>query len=732
MTYIRSMFRLFGLILIFIFSLGIKSQNIPFKAKYFKDKKKELKAVINEIKAGNNALKEKAYFTALDHFFRAHSFNSNNALNNFKIGYCLFYMIGTELDPIWDSNHTQANVLQSLQYLERASDLDSFINKNIHSLYYLELSYKNSIEFLMGRCHHLDMEWEKAIDLYERSKRVVLKNKELSLNINIARALKQIEKKINECEYGLSVKGRVKNVLVTNLGENINTEYPEYCPLISADESELFFTSSRPKKAKSNKVIKSYSNGYIKVNSIEKDKNINTDKKYKSKQDEDENEYDEDIYQSFYEQVNWGEAKRIADPINTESHDATVGLSFDAQSLFLYRYDEKNGGDLYQSFLEGNKWSYPRPLSKKINSQYQETSACFSPDERTLFFTSSKSDGYGGKDIYYSKKMFDGSWGPSVNIGSAINSRYDEDGVYMHPDGKTLYFSSKGHQTLGGYDIFKSIYKDGEWTSPKNLGYPINTAGDDVFFTLSADGKTGYFSSVRKGGKGKHDIYMVEFPENYHLYESNILHNDLVLLKGMVLEPISNQPLEAEIIIIDNIADEIIAQFKSNAKTGKYLVALPSGKNYGIVIKKDSMLFHTENIQLEKGKFKVVNKKIKLQKIKVGSRLVLKNIFYEFGTTNLLPESSAELKRLVAFLKRFNKIKFEIAGHTDNVGDEKANQILSEKRAKAIYDFLINHKIESSRVSYKGYGSTKPIADNSTNEGRQKNRRTEFKILSQR
>ncbi len=731
MAYIRYMFRYWGLKLILIFSFSLESQNIAFKGKHFKDKKKELKLISNEIKAGNSAIKGKSYFTALDHFFRAQDFNPHNALNNYKIGYCLFHMVGTELDISWDSNHKQANVLQSLQYLEKAKELDSLIDKKIHSLFYLELSYQNSIEYLMGRCYHLDMEWEKAINLYEISKRGVLKNKELSLNINIAKALKETEKKINECEYGLSVKGRVKNVLVTKLGDNINTEYSEYCPLISADESELFFTSSRPKEIKSHKVIKSYSNGYIKVDSKERNKNINTEKKYKSRQGIEDNDYDEDIYQSFYEQVNWGKAQQVGPPINTESHDATVGLSFDAQTLFLYQIDEKNGGDLYESFLEGNKWSYPRPLSKKINSKDQETSACFSPDERTLFFTSSKSDGFGGKDIYYCKKMFDGSWGRSVNIGSAINSRYDEDGVYMHPDGKTLYFSSKGHQTLGGYDIFKSIYKDGEWTSPKNLGYPINTPGDDVFFTLSADGKTGYFSSVRKNGKGKHDIYMVEFPENYHLYESNILHNDLVLLKGRILDPISNQPLEAEIIIIDNIADKIIAQFKSNAKTGKYLVALPSGKNYGIVIKKDSMLFHTENIQLEKGKFKVVNKKIKLQKIKVGSRLVLKNIFYEFGTTNLLPESSAELKRLVAFLKRFSKIKFEIAGHTDNVGDQIANQVLSEQRAKTIYEFLIDHNIERTRVNYKGYGSKKPIAENNTAEGRQKNRRTEFRIISQ-
>ena len=501
------MFRYWGLKLILILSFSLESQNIPFKGKYFKDKKKELKLFANEIKAGNNAIKEKSYFTALDHYFRVQAFNPKNALNNYKIGYCLFQIIGTELDISWDTNHTQANVLQTVQRLEKAKDLDSLIDKKIHSQLYLDLSYQNSIEYLIGRCYHLDMEWEKAIDLYELSKKSILRNKELSLNINIAKALKEIEKKIKECEYGLSVKGRVKNVLVSNLGENINTEYPAYCPLITADESELFFTSSRPKENKHNKIIKPYSNGYIKINSIEKETDKNkslTDKKYKNRQSEDYDDYDEDIYQSFYGQVHWGKAQQVAAPINTKSHDATVGLSFDAQRLFLYRFDEKNGGDLYESFLEGNKWSYPRPLSKRINSKYQETSACFSPDERTLFFTSSKSDGFGGKDIYYCKKMFDGSWGRSVNIGSAINSRYDEDGVYLHPDGKTLYFSSKGHQTLGGYDIFKSIYKDGEWTSPKNLGYPINTPGDDVFFTLSADGKTGYFSSVRKNsGSGE-------------------------------------------------------------------------------------------------------------------------------------------------------------------------------------------------------------------------------------
>jgi len=728
------MYRYLEFILLIILSLGLESQNIPFKGKYFKANTKDLKLIVNEIKAGDLSIKEKSHFKALDHYYKAQKFNPENALNNYMLGYCLFKIKGNKLDIGWDSNHTQANVIQAVQHLEKAKELDSLIDKRIHSRLYLELSYQNSIEFIMGRCYHLDMEWEKAIDLYELSKKSILGNKELSLNINIAKALKEIEKKIKECEYGLSVKGRVKNVLVSNLGENINTEYPEYCPLISADESELFFTSRRPQESHNTKIVKGYLNGIINDNPIEKRRNniiIIPDKKNKSKHGDEEIDVNEDIYKSLYGQVHWKKARQVAAPLNTESHDATVGLSFDAQSLFLYRYDKTHGGDLYQSFLEGNQWTEPVPLPHTINSRYQETSACFSPDERTLFFTSSKPNGYGGKDIYYSKKKRDGSWGYSVNIGTAINSRYDEDGVYMHPDGKTLYFSSKGHQTMGGYDIFKSIYKDGQWTSPKNLGYPINTAGDDVYFTLSADGKTGYFSSVRRDGHGDYDIFMVEFPENYHLYESNILHNDLVLLKGRILDPINNQPLEAEIIIIDNIADKIIAQFKSNAKTGKYLVALPSGKNYGIVIKKDSMLFHTENIQLEKGKFKVINKKIKLQKIKVGSRLILKNIFYEFGTTNLLPESSAELKRLVAFLKRFNKIKFEIAGHTDNVGDQIANQVLSEQRAKTIYKFLIDHNIERTRVSYKGYGSKNPIAENNTAEGRQKNRRTEFRIMSQ-
>ena len=252
-------------------------------------------------------------------------------------------------------------------------------------------------------------------------------------------------------------------------------------------------------------------------------------------------------------------------------------------------------------------------MSKSVNSRYQESSACFSPDERTLYFVSNRPNGLGGKDIYYCVKQRNGQWSSAMSIGQGINTKYDEDGVYMHPDGKTLFFSSQGHDNLGGYDIFKSRLEDGQWSTPQNLGYPINTPGDDIYFILNASSTRAYLSSSRRGSLGDKDIFQIEFPENYWS-STNDNYSEVVILKGKVLDMITQKPLEAEVLIIDNIADSITAQFKSNAKTGEYKVALESGRNYGIVIQKEERLFHSENINIPKGEFREIKKDVKLKK----------------------------------------------------------------------------------------------------------------------
>jgi outer membrane protein OmpA-like peptidoglycan-associated protein len=438
-------------------------------------------------------------------------------------------------------------------------------------------------------------------------------------------------------------------------------------------------------------------------------------------------------------------------PINTEDHDATAGLSNDGQTLYLY-YDRKDDGDIWQTHLNGDKWSKPEHMSDKINgSKSHESTVSVGPDNRTLYFISDRPGGLGGRDIWKTVMNEKGKWTDAVNMGPTLNTEYDEEGVDILPDGKTMYFSSQGHKTMGGYDIFKSVNTNGQWSEPENIGYPVNTPDDDVFFVMAASGKHGYYASIQKGGYGDKDIYMITFlgPEKPVALsdEDNLLAGSsssvadvmaqavtvhttkTTLLKGIIYDSSSHAPLEASIELVDNVKNQIIASFTSNSKTGKYLVTLPSGVNYGIAVKAPNYLFYSANFNLpDTANYQVVEKNIPLQSISIGSRIVLRNIFFDFDKATLRPESTSELDRLINLLTTYAKLKIEISGYTDNKGSQTYNQTLSQSRAKSVVDYLIAHGIASDRLTFRGYGMDSPIATNETDEGRQLNRRTEFKI----
>lgn len=286
-----------------------------------------------------------------------------------------------------------------------------------------------------------------------------------------------------------------------------------------------------------------------------------------------------------------------------------------------------------------------------------------------------------------------------------------------------MFFSSEGFNSMGGYDVFKTTKTEsGGWSKPANLGYPINTAGDELCFILSADGRLGFYASTKDGGYGGQDIYSIRMPPSKK--------PQLALVKGKVTEGASNKPVEAKIIVTDNDADQVVGEYKSNSETGDYLISLPAGKNYGISIEKEGHLFHSENVYLAKNAdYKSLKKNITLVDAQPGAKVVLNNIFFESGSYSLSKSSNSELKNLVRLLKQNPTIRIEISGHTDNVGDAVANQGLSTRRAKSVVDYLVTKGIPSSRLEYKGYGSKQPVASNDTPIGRQKNRRTEFKII---
>lgn len=678
-------------LLALIITANIFAQNIEFTKDNFKDNKDGLKEAKNNIDKGDElfALATVFYKQALDpYYLSAQKFNPNNALLNYKIGKCYLY-----------SNYK----LKSIPFLEKALQLNPAVDPQIH--------------YLLGKAYHLNMEWDKAIKSFQTFQQT-LKGEELTLMMG------EVNVHISQCLTGKEMVKNPVRVFIDNVGAEINSQFPDYGPVISADESVMLFTSRRTNST----------GGKI---------------------DPQINENFEDIYISTRKDGKWSPAINMGSPINTDNHDANSGLSADGQKFLIYIGN--NNGDLYESELKGDKWSKPDHMNKNINTSYHESSACYSPDGKSVYFVSDKPDGgLGDRDIYISNKDEKGKWGKATNLGPTINTQYGEEGVFIHPDGKTLYFSSQGHKSMGGYDIFKSVLNTETkvWSEPENIGYPVNTPDDDVFFVTSASGKHGYYASFNATGYGEKDIYMVTFlgleKPMIQNNEDNLLASQaapvketviapvleikeaqLTILKGVITDYLTKQPLEAIIEIVDNLKNEVIASFTSNSSTGKYLVSLPAGRNYGIAVKKENYLFHSENFDIPKtAAYQEVVKDIALKNIAVGSKIILKNIFFDFDKATLRPESTNELERLTKLLNDIPTLKIEISGHTDSKGADEYNKSLSNNRAKAVLDYLVKAGISVGRLISIGFGEEQPIASNDTDEGRQLNRRTEFKILS--
>lgn len=634
--------------------------DIKFKKSNFPDDPNGFSAAKRQIKSGDYAFSQKNYIEALRFYLLANDFNPDNAQLNYKIGYCYYYTL---------------EKYSCKKYFEKAYQIDKMVD--------------SEIEYYIARAYHLNYLFDKAILHYEVF-RTNTKNKD---------KLDEVELLVNQCRTGIQLLKDSVPVAIINVGDQINSAYKEYGPLITADGSQMIFTSRR----------KGTTGGKLDLR---------------------DGDYYEDVYVSEKNEFGWTRARSIGKPINTNGHDAVVGISPDGQKLFVYK--DVNLGDIYISELKGSRYSKPEDISPNINSPYHESNACIAFDGKTLYFVSDNPEtSKGGRDIYFSNLDLEGNWEKPINIGNAINTEFDEEGVFIHPDGRTLYFSSRGHKGMGGFDIFKSVMdNNGKWSEPENIGYPINTPGDDVFFIMSASGHTAYYSSYRADGFGLYDIYEIQFPKE----EREVLPENKVfvtLLKGTVKDSRTLLPLEASIEIVDNEKNNVVANFISNSATGKYLISLPSGKNYGISVSKDGYLFHSENFNLsDTAEFQEVVMDILLQKIEVGTKVVLRNIFFDFNESTLRSESTAELDRVITILEKEPGMRIEISGHTDNKGSKEYNLHLSEERAKTVANYLISKGIDSSRVEYKGYAFEEPIADNETEEGRQLNRRVEFKVLS--
>jgi outer membrane protein OmpA-like peptidoglycan-associated protein len=496
------------------------------------------------------------------------------------------------------------------------------------------------------------------------------------------------------CEFAVEA---IKSPVLFNpvsAGASINTENDEYWPSITADGQTLMFTRQ------GRRFDKSSSDGAVQ----------------------------EDFYISYFSDNSWQKAFNAGPPLNTRQNEGAQSLSSNGNYMFFTACDRPSGlgsCDIYFSAYSDGKWSEPSDLLSPVNTQYWESQPSISADGEVLFFSSSRPGGMGGKDLWFSRKNRKKTWTDPVNMGSSVNTGGDEMSPFIHFDGRSLYFSSDGRPGMGGFDIYLTrMNDDSTWTEPRNLGYPINTFNDEMGLIIESGGQKAYFSTIRDKSNGK-DIFF------FNLYES-VRPSPVSYLKGKVYDKMTGKLLLADYELI-NLSTGKVTIKSSTDISGNFIVCLPSGYNYGINVSKTGYLFYSENFMFE-GQHTVAepyNKRIGLSPIKVGEKMQLSNVFYEIDSWQLKKESMTELNNLSDLLSDNKNIIIEIGGYTDSTGSAEYNQLLSERRALSVVNYLIGKGIPAEKLIYKGYGNKSPIGDNVTAEGRKLNRRTEAKIIEQ-
>ena len=468
-----------------------------------------------------------------------------------------------------------------------------------------------------------------------------------------------------------------------NMGDSINSMQLEYFPSITVDGKEFVFT-----------------------------RRINAN---------------EELYESKFENGNWTKAQPMPGNINTNQGEAGANISQDGQWLIFTGCNFPYGlgsCDLYISYLTPEGWSKPENMGNRVNTEAWESGPSLSPDKRDLYFASTRLGGYGGSDIYVSHSLPNGRWSDPENLGPEVNTIGDESTPFIHADNQTLYFTSAGHLGYGGTDLFMVKKLSKGWSKPVNLGYPINTIENEGMLVIAADGKTAFFGSDRNDTRGGLDIYTFELREEVRPART-------LWVKGKVFDKKTQKGLPSGVELTDLNTRDVISRVQTDA-TGNYLITLPVGKDYAFNVKRKGYLFFSENFPLsQKAPDSTYNIDIPLQPIEANASVVLKNIFFDLGKFDLKPESTIELDNIFQLLKENPTLRIQISGHTDNIGKAADNMTLSNNRAQAVVKYLVSKGIEPARLTFKGFGATKPVADNTTDAGRAQNRRTELQVISQ-
>jgi outer membrane protein OmpA-like peptidoglycan-associated protein/tetratricopeptide (TPR) repeat protein len=488
-------------------------------------------------------------------------------------------------------------------------------------------------------------------------------------------------------EFAIEMQKQNKNnnyiFTPVNLGDSINTKEFEYFPSLTIDGKKMIFTRMQ-------------------------------------------NE-DEDFYESNFINNKWSKAKPLAGKVNTNLNEGAQNISQDGELLVFTgcNYPEGEGScDLYYSLKTKNGWSEPLNMGRSINTEFWESTPSISPDKAIIYFTSNRPGGFGGKDIWAAFLLPNGKYGNVQNLGEAVNTSGDETCPFIHADNENLFFSSTGHTGYGMGDLFVSKrVTDSTWQIAKNLGYPINTIHDEAALIVASNGSTAYYSSdANNNSKGGIDIYNFELRDD-------IKATKTLWVKGKVFDKKTLQGLPSTVELFEISSKRLLNKIRTD-ENGNYLVTLPIGKEYIFNVSRKGYLFFSDNFSLTTLTDSIATKDIPLLPITAGANIVLKNIFFDTKQFALKTTSLIELDKVVQLLNENPKLKIQISGHTDNVGKPKENLLLSNNRVKSVINYLISKGIVATRLVGKGFGSTKPIANNTTELGKAQNRRTELTVLS--
>ena len=540
--------------------------------------------------------------------------------------------------------------------------------------------YKN-VYYTLGEAYYLVMKYDLAENMISRflefpglNQRLEPEAVTLLENIRFAR---------KGYENPLDIQPR-------KLPEIINAGPMQYFPVLTADEQRIFFT---------------FRSGF-------------------------QPGYDENIFMSEKDdRGNWQIPVSISPNINTRNNEGTCTISADGRVLIFTSCMGRGsygGCDLFISYREGNDWSVPKNMGQAINSASWDSQPSLSADGRRLYFVSDRPGGVGNRDIWVSYLDRNEKWQPAVNLGSPINSRLDEVSPFIHVNGQTLYFSSNGFKGYGGYDLYFAEFDKGKWQDPVNLGYPVNTPEDQISLFVSANGARAYYSldTYNEDGFPLSNLYMFDMPVEITVSKKSYY------VKGVILDEETGDPLKANVELIDVNNDSLISRVASDSLWGEYTMVLTEGSEYALYVDRTGYIFESRHFNLPKGSpYEPVIMNFKLKKSRYGAITTLNNIFFDTDKYDLKDKSITELHKIISFLTKYPGIKIEIGGHTDDTGTEAYNLGLSEKRAEAVYGFLVANKIDPTRMAFKGYGQNHPAFPNDSEENRAKNRRIEFKII---